>query len=413
MAPGPVDSVPPAAGAAIALHAAADRLRVLVDGMPAGKARADSLAALDALTLAAWRGGDGGLRSFLERSPDGVAVHRGARMVFANPALLAVLGYTLEQIVGRNPLDFVHPEDRAVAGARVQAAVVHGLAAPPRVERFVRRDGTVVSLEVSSLPMPFEGVPAVIVFARDVTVRVRALAERAEALTAAERALTARDELMAVVSHDLRSPLAATRASAELLVRFATDHRARHLAETILRSSGRMDRLIADLLDVAAIESGHLSVQPTPQGVGGILDEAIEALRPLAEASGAKLVRAGAVPTVTIHCDRGRVLQVLGNLVGNAIKYAPRGSAVVLRADVHADGVRVAVEDQGPGIAPEDAARVFERYYRSRRPGGGPGTGLGLYIARGIVAAHGGEIGLDSEVGRGSTFWFVLPQARP
>ncbi len=383
---------------------AVERLRAVVAALPEGSTRRDADAALDVLAVAT----GASLRMLLERAPDCVAVHCGAKLLFANAVLRKQLGYELEEMVGRATMDFVHPDDREVVAARVRDAMVHGRAAPPRVDRFVTRDGSPCLLEVSSLPFVFEGVPAVVVFGRDVTARLKAESDRAEALGAAERALAARDAVLAIVSHDLRSPLATVRAAGELTLRTCSEERARTCAEATLRAVARMERLIADLLDVASIDAGRLKVDLSLMHIAPALDEAVEALRPEADARGVLLELLPSVDTV-VSGDRGRLHQVLTNLVGNAVRYSPPGCAVVLQAKAVSAGVRVSVSDRGPGVPADDIGRVFERYYRGPTEGVHTGRGLGLYIARGIIEAHGGRIGVDAGPDRGSTFWFDLP----
>jgi PAS domain S-box-containing protein len=219
------------------------------------------------------------------------------------------------------------------------------------------------------------------------------------------QAMQARENLLAVVSHDLRSPLTAIRLSAGLIKREGDRQ-----ADVILRCAGRMTRLIEDLLQAAVIEAGKFKVDVSRQDVLPVVRDALDALTPLAAEKSIQLdvdVPAGTPP---ILADRQRVLQVLSNLVGNAIKFVARGGRVVVRAWAEDDEMRVAVSDNGPGIAEDQLAHIFDRYERGKTGGG---VGLGLYIAKGIVEAHRGRIWVESRLGAGTTFYLAIPLAGP
>jgi PAS domain S-box-containing protein len=218
------------------------------------------------------------------------------------------------------------------------------------------------------------------------------------------QAIQAHKTLLAVVSHDLRNPLATIRLSAGLMKRGGDDHQ----AQIILRAADRMMGLIEDLLQAAVIEAGRFKVDVSRQDVVPILREALEAFAPLAADKSIRLELD--VPDVVppVLGDRQRVAQVLANLLGNAIKFVDEGGRVLVRAWGAGNEVRVAVSDNGPGIAQEQLARVFERYEHGKTGGG---VGLGLYIAKGIVEAHRGRIWVESQAGAGTTFYFAIPAA--
>jgi signal transduction histidine kinase len=169
-----------------------------------------------------------------------------------------------------------------------------------------------------------------------------------------------------------------------------------------------MDRLIRDLLDLSASDAGKLRVDMRSERLEPVLEEALVLFTTVAGEREISLGTGGVPLGREVRCDRERVLQVLSNLVGNAVRFAPRGGHVRIEVASSEREVAIAVRDDGPGIPPEDLPHVFDRYWRrdSRR-----GTGLGLAIARGIVEAHGGRIHVESAVGRGSTFTFTLPLA--
>lgn len=228
--------------------------------------------------------------------------------------------------------------------------------------------------------------------------------ENARLDEATERAVAARDAIMAVVSHDLRSPLNSMTLGVDVLRDRDDPARKKVILDRMDRATRQMTRLLDDLIDVARIESRSLSIEAKPQTARALIDDAVSLASPLADAAGVRL-RVGSVPDVELRVDRQRIVQVLMNLIGNALKFTPAGGEVELAIEHVGGQVRFSVSDTGAGIAPEQLPRVFERYYRKE----GKGLGLGLFIAQAIVVAHGGTIGVSSEMGRGACFTFALP----
>jgi len=227
----------------------------------------------------------------------------------------------------------------------------------------------------------------------------------------AQEALRAREDLLAIVSHDLRNPLGVVLASTALLLKANLppdkQDRARRQVEAIQRAGNRMNRLIRDLLDFASIQAGRLSVSMRPQEVVAMVNEVLEVTEPLAAAKSLRLV-ADVAPGLAIRCDHDRVIQLFSNLVGNAVKFTPDGGTITVHAALDGEVVRFSVADTGPGIPGDELPHVFDRYYQAQRKNR-DGIGLGLSIARGIVEAHGGRIWVESKEGEGSTFFFTLP----
>ncbi len=238
--------------------------------------------------------------------------------------------------------------------------------------------------------------------------------ENARLFRAAQDATRARDDLVAIVSHDLRNPIHTISMAASFLLETAPadDRRltARRQLEVIQRSASRANRLIQDLLDVAKIQAGGLAVDSAPVEVKSLLQEAVEAATPLA---GAKQIQVSSVSPETalqVRSDRERVLQVFQNLIGNAIKFTPKGGEIRILANHEHPDVRFTVADSGPGIPAEHLNHVFDRYWQAKSTAK-LGTGLGLSIAKGIVEAHGGRIWAESPPNSGAEFNFTLPVA--
>ncbi len=249
---------------------------------------------------------------------------------------------------------------------------------------------------------------------QDYVTRLRAAEEAAR--QQAQQAIRAREDLLAVVSHDLRSPLASITLGATMLANALPSagedgRRARRTAESILRSAEQMGHLISDLLDAARIEAGGLSVAQERNDAAAIIGEALELIRPLAESKRLKIAQDVAAELPPILSDRDRILQVLENLFDNAVKFTPEDGVITIAAEAEGDSVRFRVADTGPGIPSDALPHLFDRYWQASHSRRG-GAGLGLYIAKGIVESHGGRLWATSGPGQGSTFSFTLPAAR-
>jgi signal transduction histidine kinase len=224
-----------------------------------------------------------------------------------------------------------------------------------------------------------------------------------------QQAVHAREEVLAIVSHDLRNPLSAITLAASMLLMGELTAEDREQLEIISLSAGRMSRLIQDLLDVTRLEGGkRLPIQPERVEVEPLLHEAHELFKVQAAASRITLeheVRSAPV----IFADRHRVMQVLSNLIGNAMKFTPAGGSITARAKDDGDDVLFTVTDTGTGIAPEHLGEIFHPYWQAKRTER-LGAGLGLSITKGIVEAHGGRIWVESTPGVGTTFYFTMPR---
>jgi signal transduction histidine kinase len=224
----------------------------------------------------------------------------------------------------------------------------------------------------------------------------------------AERARLAREELMAVVSHDLRNPLASIATGARLLERAPDGERTYKVARTIGRSAQRMERLTAALLDFAQMQAGHLDVHVDTVDAGTLIHDSLEDFEPVAEERKVSLQGEGFEGS--LRCDKDRVLQVLANLVGNALKFTPPGGHVDVRMKRSDKEALFSVSDTGPGIPPDQLGHVWELYWQAKQHAQG-GVGLGLSIAKGLVEKQGGRIWVQSTLGQGTTFYFTLPLA--
>jgi signal transduction histidine kinase len=238
------------------------------------------------------------------------------------------------------------------------------------------------------------------------------LTERARS----DDALANRDDFLGMVSHDLRDLLNGIVINAEYIASHTSKSEegraAGSAAQRIQRSAGRMARLIGDLNDIASIDAGKLAITPALVDVTDAVREALETWAPPALAKGIVL-ETGPLSPMMASVDNGRILQVLGNLITNALKFSARGTNVVVGVEEIDGDVRFSVRDEGQGIPEDKLEAIFERFWQLGGTGS-RGLGLGLYISKCLVLAHGGKVWAESELGRGSTFFFTIPgAARP
>jgi PAS domain S-box-containing protein len=228
----------------------------------------------------------------------------------------------------------------------------------------------------------------------------------------ATRATRLRDEVLGVVAHDLRNPLAVIQLQTRAMKRKEAepDRRNPRPRERMLRAATRMNRLIGDLLDVTMIEAGQLRIDQSRVCARQLVGDAVDAQRPLASSASLELRVELADDLPELWGDESRLAQVLANLVGNAIKFTPAGGRITVGASPRGEEVLFWVADTGSGLSPDELPHLFERFWQARK-GTGEGAGLGLPITRGIVETHGGRIWVDSTPGQGSIFFFTIPQA--
>jgi signal transduction histidine kinase len=244
--------------------------------------------------------------------------------------------------------------------------------------------------------------------------RARAYVAEHAARALAERNVDLRERMLAVVSHDLRSPLGTIVTIAAMVARAADHEVPRDVlakwAGGLDRSAKQMTRLINDLLDLAMIDGGSFRIVRGDHALDEIVEDALATFRPVALERGIRL--SASVPrNQVVDCDAARTVQVLGNLLSNALSVTPRGGEVRVECTVTLDHVRIEVRDTGPGIAPDDLPRLFDRYWRAASPHY-RGAGLGLAIAKGIVEAQDGRISVTSVVGVGTAFAFTVSRER-
>jgi PAS domain S-box-containing protein len=341
------------------------------------------------------------MQSILEHAPASIWVKDATgRIVLANHRLADALGHPYERVIGRRSEDLL-PADVAAQHSAHDQTVARENRAIAAEEVVPAPDGVRTFL---SIKFPLPGDPPMVgAIATDIS-------ERKQMEEELRVAVQSREQVLAAVSHDLRNPLSTIQfTSATLLSQLSDDQRWRRHLEIIHRSCLRMGHLITDLLDMASISAGRLSLQTKPEPADEVLREAADLHQPLAEEKKIALVLRALSEDVLIECDRQRVMQVFENVIGNALKFCRAGDTVTLAAERTGGAVCFSVEDSGPGIQAELLARLFDPYWSG--PGSANGVGLGLYITRGIVERHRGRIDVQSTVGHGTRFSFTIPIA--
>jgi PAS domain S-box-containing protein len=379
----------------------------------------------------ALRESEAGFRAIFEESPFGIAVTgMDGRCVAANAALSSITGYTIDEMLGRAVLaELMHPDD-ALSGWEKFRGMAAGHYDHYTIEqRFIHKQGEERWLRLAmSLVRDAEGRPRnVIGMGEDITERKLVEEQRKQFEAALEdardlalQASMAKSDFLATMSHEIRTPMNGVIGMTGLLMDTELTPRQREYAEAVRRSGEALLAIINDILDFSKIEAGKLELEFAEVDLREAVEDVVGLLAEQAQAKGlelAALVQAD-VPT-DLQGDPGRVRQVLMNLVGNAVKFTQHGEVTVQARLVErtADSalVRIDVTDTGIGITPEVAARLFQPFSQAdvsmTREFGG--TGLGLAICKRLVEQMGGKIGLDSALGRGSTFWFTVRLQRP
>jgi PAS domain S-box-containing protein len=354
-----------------------------------------------------------------------VTIDEAQRIILFNRGAEQIFGYRAEEVLGE-PLDLLIPERvRQVHHGHIADFATSPVAARRMGERREingrRKGGELFPAEASISKIDVDGKRFFTAVLRDTTARKvveeemqRLLAAEEAARVTAEAATRLREEVLAVVSHDLRNPLSVISMCATTLIEESSEPAAdpRAMGEAIRESAEWMHRLIGDLLDVASIDAGRLSIEARPIDPLVSIIHTLEMLEPLAAERSVTLDSELPEHLPRVKADPERVAQVLSNLVGNAVKYTDPGGRIVVRASADARDVRIDVSDTGRGIPPEELPHIFDRFWQARRGSSVRGTGLGLAIAKGIVEAHGGRMSVESRPGKGSTFSFTLRIAR-
>jgi signal transduction histidine kinase len=371
--------------------------------------------------------------AILRELSDGImVVDRTGHVVFANPAAASLcdraapadlVGHPVSEIAAR--FEVADEEGGTLSiesfpGGDAAVADVGGVA--ERLVSFRRSESSDEvrwALVKATRALGAGGEVAQTIYAiRDVTDRERERrrqrADNARLVAEAQEALRSREDLLAIVSHDLRNPLGVVLTSSALLLRAPLppdkQDRARRQVEAIQRAGNRMNRLIRDLLDFASVERGRLVLTRRSVNVGALVAEVLLGLRPLGEPKSQELAADSPTESLAVDGDHDRLVQVFASIVGNSFKFGAEGGHVRIAAAADGACVVFTVSDDGPGMAPEELENLFDRAWQAERKTR-DGIGLGLSIVKGIVEAHGGRIWAQSALGEGTRISFTIPAA--
>jgi PAS domain S-box-containing protein len=359
------------------------------------------------------------LEALFQASPDVITLldHEG-RVRLTNPANREVLGVAPEERLGQPLSEAIHPEDYPRV-AEVLRELLSGRRSQARLRvRYRHPQGRWLTLEAHAQALPAEGgrVAGVVAVSRDVSAQAELEAALSRARLEAEAANRAKSEFLSRMSHELRTPLNAILGFAQLLELDARTQEERESVGRILKAGRHLLELINEVLDLSRIEAGRMALSIEPLAPAEVIQECLELMGSLAASRAVRLEFARPEECrALVLADRQRLRQILLNLLSNAIKYNREGGRVTLSCQEAAgDMLRLSVSDTGPGIAPELLQRLFTPFDRlGAEATVAEGTGLGLALSKRLAEAMQGRLGVESEVGQGSTFWLELPQAEP
>jgi two-component system phosphate regulon sensor histidine kinase PhoR len=341
----------------------------------------------------------------LSRVAEGkVIIDKEGRILMMNPAAERISGRKLSEMVGKhvttnlNPLEHVLTlsKDMDLSDGKTPSGEVN-VSGDEQVSDVLRHSIALLEDDEGRVVGAFATLPDIIKFKE--TQRMQ-------------------DEFLSRVTHDLQSPLSSISSALEMLTEVAAERLSEdenRFLNISLRNSRRLSEMIRGILDFSKLHEGKMSVHPAAVPLCPMLEEAVDSLTPWARSRGITLALRGCTPEAKVMADHPRIVQVLVNLISNAVKSTPRGGCVTVaaaRAAVPHPAVVVGVRDTGPGISKEDMAKIFERFVQLDSSGAREGVGLGLSIVKEFVALHGGKTWAESEPGHGATFYFTLPLAQ-
>jgi PAS domain S-box-containing protein len=365
------------------------------------------------------------------------------RFLCVNQRYCDLVGYTAEELLSRTVFSITHPDDIDAALSALEGIVDGNIQSYTTEKRYIRKDGSYVWVQLTSSPIrDSRGIPKYCIsICHDITERRWAEVESAQLLTsarppreerrAAESALreanSRMDEFLSIASHELKSPLTVVRGNIQLAERYLRlaqqaaaleEKKTLDTVTNLLRLAdqqvSRINRLVADLLDLSRIQAGKMNMRLSTWNLVSIVHAVVEEQRIVHPQRVFHVEMPAEAITVTVDADR--IGQVLTNYLSNAVKYSPAEKPIEIGLHVQETTLRVSVRDQGPGLPPDQHEHIWERFHQvhgiQERGGVVSGLGLGLHISKMIIEQHHGRVGIESVPGKGATFWFDLPFSR-
>jgi PAS domain S-box-containing protein len=376
-------------------------------------ARRAATALDNARLLRAARASEAKLAGLISIAADAiVSIDDDQRIVIFNTGAEALFGWRREEVIGK-PLEVLIPERFVEIHRQHVRSFAEGSVSARKVgeRRSVfgrRKDGTEFPADAAISKLALDGRRLFTVVLRDVTEQKHLVQEK-------QAAIERRDDVMGMVAHDLRNPLGTVLMLTSLLKRRGSEpvDPPRKTAEAIERATSRMNRLIQDLLDVTRMDAGHLTVEPDCVSALQIVSDCVDSEKGLV-ASASLEIELDVPPNLPcVRADRNRLVQILENLIGNAVKFTKPGGRITVGAMPDDRDVLFWIKDTGIGVAAEHLPHLFDRFWQVSPAEGRRGLGLGLAIVRGLVEAHAGRIWVESTPGEGTTVFFTLPAAPP
>jgi PAS domain S-box-containing protein len=334
-----------------------------------------------------------------EVDPDG-------RYTYSSPTVEKILGYTPAEVLGKHFYDMMSPEDKERVKKEMLGIVAKTEPFRELIFKSLHKDGRIVWLSTSGVPLLDEkgnlvGFRGAVT---DITERKKA----EEALRELDRM---KSEFISDISHELRTPLHSIKGFGKLILdgKVPDPNIQREFLTIIENQSNRLDKLVSNLLDASRLESGRFSIHKQRMFIAGPIHETVETVRGVAGGRGITIKEDIPETLPKVDADKERLEQVMFNLIGNAVKFSNDDSEVMVRAEAREHELLVQIIDHGIGIPKDAIPHLFQRFYRVEASASISGSGLGLYISRQIIEAHGGRIWVESEARKGSTFSFTLP----
>lgn len=349
------------------------------------------------------------ISSILRAAPIGIGVTHNRRIDWASEALLKMLGYSADELMGRNArMLYLDDQEYARVGEKKYREIAEKKIGVVET-RWKRKDGQILDILLSSTPVDPSDI------SRGVTFTALDITERKAAEEKQREIARMKSEFIATASHELRTPLAVALGYLELLLNdgnFSGLEQLEFLA-IILEKAQVLERLVDELLDVSRIESGRtIFLEREPVRIAETVDMVIRQFHK--ESSRHHFSSVFLDKDIELFLDRGKIVQALENLVGNAVKFSPLGGRIVVQGDVAGDFYRLSVRDEGLGLTADQKEKLFEKFYRVDNSNTAvKGLGIGLFLTKNIIEAHQGEIGVESRLGEGATFFFTLPLEAP
>ena len=336
-------------------------------------------------------------RAMIEKGSEGIVLtNREGKRVYVSPSIERIIGYTADEFMVMEPWVLADPDELPEIRAKMEDLMAHPGKNISFIHRLRHKDGRWIWVE-NSITNLLEDDAVCAIVANFYNVTERIILEQKK------------DDFIGIASHELKTPITTLKASIQLMDRMKADPSHDMLPKLIDRSKRNVDKLtelVDELLNASQIGQGHLQLTKTEFIVADLL---MECCHHIHAADKHNLIVEGD-KELQVCADKARIDQVVVNFVNNAIKYAPQSKDIFLCVDRVNSDAKISVKDNGPGVAPEKLPYIFDRYYRAEvNSFNNSGLGLGLFISSEIVKKHGGQIGVDSKKGEGSTFWFTLP----